>query len=126
MKKIDKLYQKLEYEKIESGEDSLRHLKVEPKANLKPEWGKFLTKEDLPIPLSPKPILYIQLPGDSGISFENQQHLEKLITDAGWMCLMLISAFVSEIKIQAFTLKDSQEIQVQELQEIILTEIKGK
>lgn len=113
--------QKLEYEKIESADDSLRFLKVEPKANLKPliEFEK---------KIEPKPILFIQVPIIAHEDFNKfLDQIEQRISNAGWFLLWAESHVEqTEYKIKSFTLKDSQEIELRDLKEQILKTIKGE
>lgn len=103
--------------------EKLRHLEVEPNANLKP-----LPNSTIERKIEPKPILFVQVPIIAHEDFnEIADQLEQKIADAGWFLLWSESHVEkTEYKIQSFTLKDSQEVQVQELKEIILNAIKGK
>lgn len=76
--------------------------------------------------IEPKPILFIHVPRREDENFDAvSAEIERQLNEAGWFLLWAVSN-KDEYEIQAFTLKDSQEVQVQELKEIILNEIKGK
>lgn len=118
---------KLDYEKIESADESLRHLKFEPKANLQPRVSLNLD-QIIDRRQHPKPILFIQVPIIAHEAFHKvADHLEQKLLEIGWFLLWTESHVEqTEYKIQSFTLQDPQELQVQKLKEIILNEIKGK
>lgn len=109
--------QKLEYEKIESGDDSLRYLKIEPKANLK-SIIEFERK------VEPKPILILQIP-DKYVFHGELEEMEKYLNENGWIFLWFF-VDIEDLEFQSFTLKDSQEIELKELKEQILKTIKGE
>jgi len=115
-----KMKQKLEYEKIQTANDAFLGLKIEPRANLKP------TLQFQPIPIPPKPILFIQVPRREHETFEKlSDGIEKQLNEAGWFLLWAFSN-KDEYEIQSFTLDISHRFQTEELKEIILKEIKGK
>lgn len=93
----------------------MKKIKVEPSS----------LHNDIKWKVEPKPILVIKIPKEYGVKFDDMTILEKQINEAGWF-LIYLETNDTEVMIQSFTLKDSQEVQVQELKQIILNEIKGK
>lgn len=93
----------------------LQRLKVEPSP----------LKNDIKWKDEPKPILFMKIPNGWVYEQSDMDLLEKQINNAGWFFLYFQTDVV-DVMIESFTLKDSQEIQVQELKEIILNKIKGK
>jgi len=105
--------QKLEYERIESSNDALLNF-VQFHSNPKP------------IPIPPKPILFIQVPKREHETFAKlADGIEKQLNEAGWFLLWAFSG-KDEYEIQSFTLDISHKFQMEELKETILKEIKGK
>jgi hypothetical protein len=97
--------------------EPLKEIKIEPKANLLPSFPIERKKE-------PKPILFIKVPKREHLTFEQlSEGIEKQINEAGWFLLWAYS-HKDDYEIESFTLKDLQEVQLQELKEIILKSIK--
>jgi hypothetical protein len=97
----------------------LQRFKVESKANLKRDGFDFKRVAE------PKPILMIKIPNGYSIEFSRMEYLEKEINEAGWF-LLYFQTNVDEILVEAFTLKDLQEIELEKLKEQIINEIKVK
>lgn len=118
----NRMKQKLEYEKIESGEDSLRHLKVEPKVSL--NLGQVIDRR-----IEPKPILVLYL-DIRGVEIQEafdfaQKQMEKF-REHGWLYLIIPIDDGRTTFIESHYIEKSNTIEFQNLQETILKEIKGK
>jgi hypothetical protein len=95
-------------------------IRREPKANLRPDIGAIIERN-----FQPKPILFMKIPNGWVYEQSDMDALEKQVNDAGWFFLYF-QTNVSDVMIEAFTLKDSQKIELEKLKEQIINEIKGK
>lgn len=91
--------------------EPLQEIKIEPKANLLPS-------QPIERKTEPKPILFIKVPKREHLTFEQlSEGIEKQINEAGWFLVWAYS-HKDDYEIESFTIRDVQEVQVQELKEI--------
>jgi len=97
----------------------MKKIKVEPSS----------LQNDIKWKVEPKPILIIYIPNgmfrEYSMKVQIIERLQSSLRDSGWLGIVFETE-EKEVKVQSFALKDSQEVQIQELKQIILNEIKGK